>query len=529
MNRLTGKTKLFLLLVSALEIALAVIGALAAYEGARVLQFAQRESWQAAGHTLVLCLVLVAADAAVNIASTVLMQTMFSHGVQNLRGRLMDSMFARPVSRFREKGDGYYMNLLTTDAQTFAGDFLATVPLLVSWAARIAAAAVMLYALHPLLMAVSLCASALPLLAQNLFNRLSARAKNEYSAASEAFTSVMKETIEGYETIRMDGSREALVHRFLRFSAGERQKRKRANCVEGLSQTFFQASASLVYLAGLGMGGWLVAQGRLAGVLMLAGVNYIVQISNGFGNIIDYTIRIRSVRGIRQKLGRESAWEAEQFPHHAGAQSLSYRGVSFSFGERKLYENFSREFVPGSCYALIGPSGSGKSTLMKLLLKLHDGYEGQILLGGEDIRTIPDDAVYDRVGLLPQSPYLFNASLYENITMFSDTPPRDSHQYRALLEQLNLASLAHQVGDRPLGDFGDSISGGERQRICLARCLRTRKPIYIFDEPTTGLDPENAAIIRQAIFDCGFATRIVISHDQRPEHLVQFSGVVDLQ
>ncbi|MDO5399515.1 MAG: ABC transporter ATP-binding protein [Eubacteriales bacterium] len=527
MNRLTGRTKLLLLAVSVLEIALAAIGALASLEGARVLQAAQLGSWEAAGRALALCLGLVAADAALSLGSAALMQAMTSHSIQDLRSRLLGSMFARPIRAFRERDSGWYMNLLTTDCQTFAGDFLATVPLLVSWAARIIAAAGMLYFLHPLLMAVSLCAAALPLAAQNLFNRLAARAKKAYSAASAAFTAVMKETVEGCEAIRMDGSQGPLTERFLGFSAAERKKRQWVCFVGELSQTFFLASASLVYLAGLGMGGWLAAQGKLDGVLMLAGVNYIVQISNGFGNVISYAIRIRSIRDIRRKLGRESAWTAQSCPP-AGGGDLEYRDVGFSFGERQLFAHFSYAFSPGGCYGIVGPSGSGKSTLVKLLLKLHDGYTGHILLGGEDISALTDDAVYARVGVLPQSTCLFNASLYENITMFSGVPAEDSDQYRALLDQVNLTDLARQAGDRPLGEFGDRISGGERQRICLARCLRTRKPVYIFDEPATGLDPENAAIIRRAISRCQ-ATRVVITHDQDPAHLAQFSGVIRLK
>ena len=95
-----------------------------------------------------------------------------------------------------------------------------------------------------------------------------------------------------------------------------------------------------------------------------------------------------------------------------------------------------------------------------------------------------------------------------------------------LLKRVNLDLLAQQVGDKPLGDFGGKISGGERQRIALARVLRTSPEIIIFDEPTTGLDPENARLINEEIFALDGVTRIVISHDRKEEYLARFDEVI---
>lgn len=127
---------------------------------------------------------------------------------------------------------------------------------------------------------------------------------------------------------------------------------------------------------------------------------------------------------------------------------------------------------------------------------------------------------------MSQSPFLFNASLYDNITMFTNDPPRDSAEYEKLLADLNLTALAERVGDAPLGDFGDNISGGERQRINIARTLRSHPSILIFDEPTTGLDPENIALIDQFIFNLADVTRIVITHNWSEDYLARFDSVL---
>lgn len=166
--------------------------------------------------------------------------------------------------------------------------------------------------------------------------------------------------------------------------------------------------------------------------------------------------------------------------------------------------------------------------MIKLFLKYYDTYSGTIRLDGRDIRELSEQDIYEQVGVISQSPWLFNSSLYENITMCTDTPKEDTKEYKELLAALNLAGLAERVGDKALGDFGDNISGGERQRISLARALRSQVKLMIFDEPTTGLDPENVKIVNDFIFGQEGVTRIVISHDWSDEYQKRFDGIIKI-
>lgn len=288
--------------------------------------------------------------------------------------------------------------------------------------------------------------------------------------------------------------------------------------------------AGLSAIVCLGLGGWLAVEGVLSAGMLFAAVSYFTSLSNHFTNVIEYRIHIKAAKKTVEKLDGQRQIES---PPDSGAEigeplEVSYDKVSFAFGERQLYQDFSYGFRAGGCYAIVGESGRGKSTLVKLLLKYYDDYSGHILLSGQDIRKLSEREIYGKTGVVDQASYLFNASLYENITLFQDTPAKDSKEYEKLLEDLKLTALAERVGDAPLGDFGDNISGGERQRIAVARALAGRPELLIFDEPTASLDPATRDLLNELIFSLKGYTRIVITHDRREEYIARFDGAVML-
>ena len=448
-------------------------------------------------------------------------------GEVGLKTGIMGNLLRRPLKKFREEPDAFYLNLLTNDVELFQ-QYLRYIPLFFTSAASILAASWMLFRMHPLLLLTALIAAAIPLAVMKPFTKLGTKCANAYSKAAESYTGVLKETIEGCETIRAAGAEEPFQQRYA--AAGRTRQRawSKNDLVGNMTFQTLLSVASLASVACTVLGGWLTIRGVMTVGMLFAARTYFVNISNYFSNLTGYIVEIRASKRIREKLRSQM-----QLPCPADSglplspqPEAVYDNVSFAFGGRQLYSGLTARFAPGGCYAVVGESGSGKSTLVKLLLKYYDDYQGTISLAGQDIRRLSEREVYKLVGVVDQTPYLFNASLYENITLFSGWPGQDTVEYRALLRKLNLTGLARQVGDAPLGDLGDKLSGGERQRINIARALRLEPKILIFDEPTTGLDPENVDMINEFIFALQGVTRIVVSHDWSADYLGRFNGVI---
>ena len=180
---------------------------------------------------------------------------------------------------------------------------------------------------------------------------------------------------------------------------------------------------------------------------------------------------------------------------------IEFDQVSFAYTGtgREVLQDVSFKIVEGGMTAIVGPSGSGKSTLAKLLVSFWEADRGRILLGGVDVRKLPLSQVMQSVAYVSQDNFLFNASLRENIRLGRpDATDREVEEAAAAAACGFIKALPGGY-DTPAGDAGARLSGGERQRIAIARAMLKQASVIILDEATAYADPENEALIQQAI------------------------------
>lgn len=530
MKTLTKRGKLLLALACLLYSGDSVLLAGMAYQNGKIVECAESQNMSALLWAILLAVALAVLEYLLTAAATWTRLCFLANGELNMKSGIMKSILRRPLKSFRGEEDAFYLNLLTTDTQLYRGEFLNNIPFLFCSLAAILSSAVMLLLLNPWLLLAAVVMAAVPLVFTKPFTKWEEGKMKAYSGKSQIYTNTLKETIEGYETIRTGCGEESVQSRYDRAAEGFQKGYSEYQFASTMSFQTLMGVAGLSAIVCLGLGGWLVVKGMLTAGMLFSAINYFTSLSNNFTNVIEYRIHIRASRKIVEKLDgqRQIGSTPDSGTEIAEPLAVSYDKVSFAFGERQLYQDFSYDFQAGGCYAIVGESGRGKSTLVKLLLKYYDDYSGSIMLSGQDIRGLSEKEIYEKTGVVDQASYLFNASLYENITLFRNAPGADSEEYRRLLENLNLSALAERVGDAPLGDFGDNISGGERQRIAVARALAGHPGLLVFDEPTASLDPVTRDLLNELIFSLKGYTRIVITHDRREDYLARFDGAVML-
>jgi ATP-binding cassette subfamily B protein len=193
---------------------------------------------------------------------------------------------------------------------------------------------------------------------------------------------------------------------------------------------------------------------------------------------------------------------------------VEFKDVSFNYGKRKIFENFNLKIPKNSKIALVGHSGSGKTTLIKLLYRFYDINSGQILIDEKDIRDFKQDSLRSEMSIVPQECILFDDTIYKNILFSNPSASREEVMQAIKFAQLDkVIERFTKKEDTIVGERGIKLSGGEKQRVSIARAILANKRILILDEATSALDSETEFEIQKDLEKLMKGrTSIIIAH-----------------
>lgn len=217
-------------------------------------------------------------------------------------------------------------------------------------------------------------------------------------------------------------------------------------------------------------------------------------------------------------------------PNTSGGVAVAFEAVAFSYdGKRPILENLTFDVPAGSKLAVVGPTGSGKSTLTRLLFRFYTPSHGRILLDGHDIAALPEDDAAQQLGIVPQDTVLFNDTIGFNIALGRAGATRAEIEAAATRAELHdLVKRMPSGYDTLVGERGVKLSGGEKQRVAIARMLLKQAPILILDEATSALDPTTERDILRALRGVSAGrTSLAIAH--RLSTIVDADRIIVLQ
>ena len=201
-------------------------------------------------------------------------------------------------------------------------------------------------------------------------------------------------------------------------------------------------------------------------------------------------------------------------PKHSDMPEVEFKNVRFAYRDKEVLHDISFALPKHTMMALVGPSGGGKSTVANLLARFWDISSGQVLMRGKDVRKVRLCDLMDHISMVFQRVYLFQDTIYNNIAMGRPDATREEVMKAAKKARCYDFIMALPNGfDTIIGEGGETLSGGEKQRISIARCILKNAPIVILDEATASVDADNESYIQQAISElCRGKTLLVIAH-----------------
>ena len=438
----------------------------------------------------------------------------------------------KSISSFRYESTATYLSALTNDANGIEADYLAQqLSLITKTVAFIGALAMMLW-YSPLMTAIALGVTILPLVASLLTGSKLQAAEKRVSDRNKDFTAALHDCLSGFAVVKNFKAEREIFKLFAesnRALESEKFNKRRIKTLVGMIGAVAGIFAQLgVFLIGayLALSGYGLTPGVV--IIFVNLMNFLIQ------PIAELPGLLASRRAALGLIGKLAA-ALEKNPTVCGGEELSMlehdirlEKVSFSYnGEKEVLHEISAVFEAGTAYAIVGGSGSGKSTMLHLLMAGSTEYTGNILLDGTELRRMAPESLYEMTSVIQQNVFVFNASIKDNVAMFRSFPQQELDD---AIRRAHLTGLIAERGESYLcGEGGNGLSGGEKQRVSIARSLLKKSSVLLADEVTAALDAQTAHQVTSDILDLHGITRIIVTHTLEESLLRRYDGIIVLK
>ena len=436
------------------------------------------------------------------------------------------------ISSFRDESTATYLSALTNDSTSIETDYLEQQMALISKVFTFAGALVMMLWYSPLLTAIAAGVTILPLIASLLTGSRIEAAERRVSDRNRSFTAALSDCLAGFSVVKSFKAEKEIFKLFAennRALEGEKFSKRRIKTIVGMIGSVTGIIAQLgVFLVGSYFA--LSGYGLTPGVVIIF-VNLMNFMISPIAELPGLLASRKAARGLIDKL----ATALESNPVSEGTSELTHlasgirlENVSFGYDDSKeVLHGISAFFDAGKAYAVVGASGSGKSTMLNLLTAAAGNYRGNILIDDTELRSIASESLYELISVIQQNVFIFNASIRDNVTMFRSFPEQEIED---AISHAHLNALIAERGDGYLcGENGKGLSGGEKQRISIARSLLKKSSVLLADEATASLDAQTAHQVASDILDLDGITRIVVTHGLEESLLRRYDGIVVLK
>lgn len=445
----------------------------------------------------------------------------------SLKNDLIDSILFYKNKIVTER-NSEILSILTNDIRLIETDYISNITNLIKFAILFIVSLFLLLRINVLLTISIFVFGWIPLLVPKLLNKHIQIQKNKFSNYSKTFIDKVKEILYGFEVIKGFGIEKRAFDMVNNENILVENTKYKYTNLEGLNESLTEVSGIFIFILNMMIAAYFTLRKEITLGDMIAAVQLMNYIIEPLIYISKIRAKMKSVNLIVEKtiniIDNKEEYRGEEI--RESIESIEFSNVSFAYKPNfNVLENINCFFEKGKKYAIVGTSGSGKSSLMKLIMMYYDNYQGEILINNKPLKIFNPVDWYKKISIIHQNVFLFNDTIKNNITLYNNFNEEDIQKVIDLCGLRNLIDRLESGVDEVVGDNGANLSGGEKQRISIARALLRNSEVFLIDEATTGLDNIIAREVEETILKLN-KTVIVITHRYDEEIMKKYDNII---
>ncbi len=456
-----------------------------------------------------------------------------------VKKELMENILTRDPVYFESKDKASYISLFNNDLKFIEENYLFSVDWIISNLVLLLVCLAYGFTINIEITMIIFVFGIIVMLISKFISSLSSNENEKYMKSLNSYNEILNDGFYGYKTLLSFNKTGHFLRKFGQRTKDNEKIHEKSLFLNSSRISVINISSMILQTFLMLLSALFVYWGKIEAFyfpVLLSLMNIIIwpmqEIADSYGNII-------STRKIRERILKDFAFDEEEFPDKprihkeiAGENSdIYFDKVKFSYGSKEILEKASFVIHNKDHVIISGASGTGKSTIFKLITKELRPNDGNIFITGKNIDNQSREEIYEKISIVAQKPMIFRDSILANIVLFEDESEIDFEKLNNAIKRSGLSPLIDNLKEgynTIIKDAGSNLSGGEMQRIEIARALYKDSPIILIDEATSALDLKMARDIEE-IFANLDKTLVSISHRRDIDYSKYYGKIIEIK